>query len=199
MDTPSWLDRLAAEVPAGAQAVALLEAACVEPIVNHSIRVLRYALELRRRESVDALLHSCLLHDVGASWLTTGTERFEVQGAELAAALLAGNGWPRRRWQPVWTAIAVHTSPHIAERIGPVARLVRLAVRADFGEALIDEGLRRTTEAELPRLDIERVLSGIVVDQAVEDGRRAPGGSWPGDLLTAHRTGVGPDARLAAF
>ncbi|MEW2428765.1 HD domain-containing protein [Micromonospora sp. NPDC047644] len=196
-------DSLVHTVPGGPAALALLNDACEPAIVHHSIRVLRYALALREQDNLDVedevLVHSCLLHDIGASRLASGPERFEVQGADLAVNLLIGQGWRTDRLEAVWTAIAVHTSPHIAERISAPARLVRLAVRADFSDDLITPELRRATEDDLPRLDVERVLSGVVVAQAEIDQRRAPGGSWPGDLLAAHRCGSGPDARLAGF
>ena len=198
-----WLRILVEQVPAAPQALALLTASCPAAVMHHSIRVLRYALVLRDAEHADVddavLLHSCLLHDVGASALAVGPERFEVQGADLAVALLVSYGWTPEKRATVWTAIALHTSPHIAERVNAAARLVRLAVRADFGDALIDDDLRQATEGALPRLDIERVLSAVVVEQAAQDERRAPGGSWPAALLSAHRAGSGPDARLAGF
>lgn len=200
---PLWLRRLVERVPTAPQALALLSASCPAAIMHHSMRVLRYAFALRDSETADVddgvLLHSCLLHDLGASALAGGPERFEVQGADLAVALLVGYGWTPARRAAVWAAIALHTSPQIAERISGTACLVRLAVRADFGEALIDADLRKSTEEDLPRLDIERVLSAVVVEQAVQDERRAPAGSWPAALLAAHRAGPGPDARLAAF
>ncbi|EEB93572.1 hypothetical protein MPER_07748 [Moniliophthora perniciosa FA553] len=39
----------------------------------------------------------------------------------------------------VWTAIALHTSPGIAERIDPFTRLVRLGVNMDFSRTVRDE------------------------------------------------------------
>jgi hypothetical protein len=200
---PTWLTATAATAEAGAEAVALVRAACHPAVGNHSFRVLRYAMDLRDRDAVNvdaaALLHSCILHDLGASALAQGWERFEVQGADLAVRLLNGHGWSPEACQPVWTAIALHTTPHIAERISPLARLVRLGVLADFGADLIEPALRRATEAELPRADIERVLSGIVVRQALDDPRRAPAATWPAQLLAAHHSSPDDDSRLTAF
>lgn len=80
-----------------------------------------------------------------------------------------------------------------------MTRLVRLGVRADFGDDLVDPALRRATEAEFPRLDAERVLSAVVVDQAVQDARRAPATSWAAALLAAHRASSDTHGRLRAF
>lgn len=198
-----WLRELTDEVAAGPQALALLSTSCAAAIAHHSARTLRFALAIAEQTGtgVDrtALVHACLLHDLGASGLATGEERFEVQGADLAVALLADHGCTPQQREQVWAAIALHTSPHIAERLSPLSRLVRLGVRADFGEDLIDPALRRRAEDEHPRLDVEHVLSGVVVDLAVRDERRAPPSSWAAALLEAHRSSQRPDARLDAF
>jgi hypothetical protein len=194
---------MTAAVDAGTPALTLVREACAPAVVNHSIRVLRYATVLRDAEGVDVddapLLHSCLMHDLGASGLVRGWERFEVQGADLAVELLTRHGWAPEACAPIWAAIALHTTPHIAERISPLARLVRLGVLTDFGAPLVEPQLRSSTEAALPRADIERVLSGVVVQQALRDERRAPAATWPAALLAAHRADPDADARLAAF
>lgn len=121
--TAAWLVELVDQVPAGREALDLVNGACPTAIAHHSARTLRYALHIADRAQVDvdraALVHACLMHDLGASDLAVGAERFEVQGADLAVALLAEHGWAPERREPVWAAIAVHTSPHIAERMSP--------------------------------------------------------------------------------
>lgn len=203
LDVP-WLVEAAAAVAGGAQTLALVAAAEEPAIAHHSARTHRYAAALAAREGLTGLdagvlFHACLLHDVGASALLTGAERFEVGGADLAATALAAHGYTAEQRQEVWQAVALHTSPHIAERMGPVTRLVRLGVRADFGDDLVDAALRAEVERELPRLDVERVLSRVVVEQALAEPGRAPGVSWPAALLAAHRASPHPDARLTAF
>jgi hypothetical protein len=201
-----WLLKEVDQVVTGPQALALLNRACAPAIVHHSARTLRYALAINQREDLvvdqPALVHACLLHDLGASALATSVERFEVQGAYLAVQFLQqheADGWSPSRRQAVWAAIAVHTSPHIAEHMSPLTRLVRLGVRTDFGEDLVDPEVRHAAEQDHPRHDIERVLSGVVVESALQDERRAPKSSWPAGLLAAHRASTDPDARLAAF
>lgn len=198
---PAWLLELADGVPGGGEVLALVAEVEDPAIAHHSARTLRYATAMVRGEGVDAdvLFHACLLHDIGASPLLTGAERFEVGGADIAAEVVTGHGYSPARAQQVWQAVALHTSPHIAERMGSVTRLVRLGVRADFGDDLVDAGLRERTEVDLPRLDVERVLSRAVVEAGLADPRRAPAASWPGALLAAHRASPDPDARLTAF
>lgn len=66
-----------------------------------------------------------------------------------------------------------------------------MGVRADFGildlqdTQLLDEDGVRELERLLPRLEVEKELGDVVVQQARMTRSKAPGGSWPGDLLRA--------------
>ncbi|KAL9086295.1 MAG: hypothetical protein Q9165_007210 [Trypethelium subeluteriae] len=108
----------------------------------------------------------------------------------------------------VWLAIALHTTPHIAERMGGLVGLVRAGVTRDFGAFSVghteEEGKdereeRERVEAVFPRLEIEKVLGDAVVGQAVERPGKAPRGTWPGGLLEAWRREPGAEGVNAAF
>ncbi len=70
------------------------------PIVDHSIRSFLYARLLAEHEGslADAaydeglLFAACILHDLGLGTGALGNARFEVEGADLAAALLGEYG-----------------------------------------------------------------------------------------------------------
>ncbi|MEL5955712.1 HD domain-containing protein [Streptomyces sp. CLV115] len=175
-------------------------------ILNHSVRVWLLADHMGRREGVDglereALAVACLFHDAGTADLYDGSQRFEVEGADAAHAFLSGHDWPAPLVQKVWEAVALHTSPGIAERMGVLPKLVRLGVMADFGTTNLagtggDEDMAELLK-DLPRMDIEAVLSDVVVSQALRSPGKAPSSSWPGGLLAAHlanpgHTGVNP-------
>lgn len=178
-------------------------------ILNHSLRTYLHAERAAANRSMrvaqdyeqDLLFYACLLHDIGASDRFDGTQRFEVEGADAATGFLVEHGVDGARADQVWQAIALHTSPGIVERRGPIPVLTRLGVQADFGS-----GTELTTaevaelESRYPRLRIEHVLADIVVQQAVRNPAKAPGSSWPGQLLRAHRAGMTtPDGLNAAF
>lgn len=57
----------------------------------------------------------------------------------------------------------------------------------------------RMVEEMLLRLDVERELGDAVVRQARALRSKAPGGSWPGDLLRAADAGPGWDGVNKAF
>jgi hypothetical protein len=187
--------------PAGSEVVNAAEDSmrrALDPAVfNHTLRVLHLAEHLSAEETVpdqEALAVAALFHDSGTAPENNGEQRFEVEGADAAARFLVQRGWSPERTRPVWEAIALHTSPGIAERFGPLARLVRTAVLVDLGR--IELPVPTTPDLEsalagLPRLDVDRVLPEAVAAQALEPGRstKAPPFSWPGALVAEHRAG----------
>lgn len=201
-------------------ALALVQGALSEPILNHSLRTYLIAKWLAKKETSEwaspdkspLLFSAAVCHDLGASDHYSGKQRFEVEGADAAKAHLTAHGVSPEESHKVWTAIAIHTSPGIAERIDPLSRLVRLAVKIDFSPAFREEmGARAVCaeiQAHLPRLDIEKALGDAVVKQAVKipdkvdsltwpSTEKHPSASWPGLLLRAHienpgYTGINP-------
>ncbi|KAI9157963.1 hypothetical protein HJFPF1_05948 [Paramyrothecium foliicola] len=147
----------------------------LEPIFNHSIRVYLIAQWLAEKEGsewtqpqrLDLLFVAAAFHDYGVSSHVHDPQRFEVCGADMAERQLEmDGGFTPEDCRRVWIAIAVHTSPGIAERIDPLARLLRLAVKSDFSRAFATElGVAAycdEIEQLLPRLDVERVLAHAV-------------------------------------
>jgi HD superfamily phosphohydrolase YqeK len=156
-------------------------------ILNHSIRVYLYAKALAAQcNSVystdtakhDLLFVACLFHDIGTTSLYDGPQRFEVEGGDAAVQHLTPFGVGETDKHDVWTAIACHTCPGIAERIGELPRLVRIA-----GEGR--EGLRAQLEERFDRADIKKVLTDAVVEQAKKQPQKAPNATWPGALYRA--------------
>ena len=136
---------------------------------------------------------------MGCATQFDGPQRFEVCGADAATEHLRKFEIDDADIQEVWTAISLHTSPGIAERITPLARFVRLAVLMDFNELgkspLITElelevdggGYRRSIEEKFPRLSAEKVLGDIVVEQGMRQPIKAPASSWAGIMIRAAR------------
>ncbi|MFF2102307.1 HD domain-containing protein [Streptomyces sp. NPDC058202] len=193
--------------PVAERAFGHVRSALDPAIFNHSVRVWLLADHLGRRAAAgieglerEALAVACLFHDAGTAQQYDGPQRFEVEGADAARDFLADHDWPTHLVHEVWQAIALHTSPGIAERMGTLTRLVRLGVLADFGRRDLVEpatdGLLASLD-ELPRLGIESVLGDAVVAQALRCPEKAPSASWPGGLLAAHlanprHSGVNP-------
>lgn len=144
-------------------------------IYNHSQRVRLLALDLANNHDAldaDALVIAALFHDAGTAALYNGPDRFEVEGAHAAARFLIQNRWSEARIKPVWDAIALHTSPGIAENAGPLPALIRGAVRVDFGaqDVALPGGRTLITRAshQFPRERIEVVLANRVTAQVAQ-------------------------------
>ncbi|KAK3632476.1 hypothetical protein LTR56_016358 [Elasticomyces elasticus] len=92
--------------------------------------------------SLTFLQLGAILHDLG--WSTTDTfvspdKRFEVDGANAARTFieqqtlhLGGKTWDKHRGQLLWDAIALHTTPSIAQHKEPEVAATGLGIFADF-------------------------------------------------------------------
>ena len=163
----------------------------IPSVLNHSIRTHAYALlqaeKLNVEFDAELLFVACVLHDLGASEAYDGPQRFEVEAADAAAALMAEYDRSAADVDAVWQAIALHTSPGIAERRGPVPMLTRLGVRTDFFTLEIPDEVRAATEREYPRLGLDHELGELIVAQALKQPEKARGSSWPADLVREHK------------
>ncbi|HEY4224675.1 MAG TPA: HD domain-containing protein [Pseudolysinimonas sp.] len=187
-------------------ALALAQQHETPSVLNHSIRTHRFALRhaellgLKADADFDAelLFVACVLHDIGAFDAFDGPQRFEVEGADAAAALLRDHGRSDADIDLVWQGIALHTSPGIAERRGTLPLLTRVGIRTDFFSVRIPDAERAVIERELPRLGLDHEISALVVAQALRQPEKARASSWPADLLREHyATQGGPLAPTA--
>lgn len=176
------------------EALALAALHEIPSVLGHSIRTHAYALvhaeELGLVDGRDfdgeLLYVACVLHDIGASDAFDGPQRFEVEGADAAADLLRRLGQSEAAVDQVWQAIALHTSPGIVERRGPIPQLTRMGVRTDFFTLQIPDDARAAVEKQYPRLGLDHELAALVVAQALRQPEKARASSWPADLVREH-------------
>ncbi|MCA0380407.1 MAG: HD domain-containing protein [Actinobacteria bacterium] len=152
-----------------------------DAILNHSIRVAKLATAIAESERLhlapEALWVASLFHDFGTVASTSSADRFEVVGGNEAAAFLHRvSPFEAHEVQEIWDAIALHTSPHIAESRGGLTRAIRLGVLMDFGEDVLEHSasIRAQVEAASPRLDVEIVLADLVVSHVLARPEKAP-------------------------
>lgn len=163
------------------------------PIAHHSIRSALFARMLadhRRAEpgrdyDPELLFLACALHDIGLSELGNRHQRFEVDGADTAAEFLSAQGLPAAQVDAVWQAIALHSSPGIAERTGTLCELVRLGVGMDFGRDsdFVSDQTGAAIHAAYPRLSMATSLIDAIVAQGRQRPEKAPAYTLPGQLL----------------
>ncbi|MEV4127254.1 HD domain-containing protein [Nocardia sp. NPDC049707] len=147
-----------------------------EFIYNHVIRGYLFGREIAAsmgmRAGVDyddeLVFVASVLHDLGATDHANGNQRFEVDGADAAAEFLKSRGVEPDRVQPVWNAIALHTSDGLCHRFGPTEAVTQMGIGADivgrFRDELAPEFADRV-HAAYPRHDLGYALSGAIADQ----------------------------------
>jgi HD domain len=203
------------DLPAGPLAEAALSAARdseSSPVFHHSVRSFFFAQLLAARDGCladsdydrDLLFAATVMHDLGAGGLAAGAARFEVEGADLAAGVLRQHGMAESGVDRVWEAIALHTSPGIAERRGLLCYLTRAGVGVDFGRnAEIAAAWAGQIHAAYPRLGMARALTDAIVTHAARSAAAAPPYSLPGELVRERRddgvTGLELAAAAAAW
>lgn len=151
---------------------------------NHCVRSYVFARELAAgtglRAGVDyddeLLMLSCVLHDLGTTDHANGDQRFEMDGADAAAAFLRGRAVEEERIKTVWTAIALHTSVGLAHRFGPIAALAQMGIGADIvgvGKEQLPEGFAARVHAAWPRHDLGYAIAAMIAAQV--EGNPAKG------------------------
>src|SRR5262249_31944491 len=142
-------------------------------IANHSIRSYVFArlaaedrgLRPERDYDPQLLFCACALHDMGLTEACNRGQRFEVDGADLAAEILARHGIAAPDIDLVWQAIALNTSPGIVERRGTLCALTLAGVSVDFGvgAAFVSDAVAAVIHRAYPRLSIGRALTDAIV------------------------------------
>jgi hypothetical protein len=118
------------------QATELLHEHGSEFLYNHSLRVFLFAALNARQNNIryDAELFyvSTMFHDLGlTAYYRSNDKRFEVDGANAARDFLRSHSVSPQSLQLVWDAIALHTSPGIAEYKEPEVALLNYGAAFD--------------------------------------------------------------------
>jgi hypothetical protein len=105
-------------------------------LFHHSSRVFYWGAltGARRGLTFDAelLYAGGMFHDMGLTpQYSSPSDRFEVDGANVARDFLRGHGISQRDIDTVWTAIALHTTPGIPQHMHPIISLVTAGVEMD--------------------------------------------------------------------
>jgi hypothetical protein len=129
------------------------------------------------------------MHDLGLGTSAPGKERFEVEGADLAAALLRQHGVATADVDRVWEAIALHSSIGIADRRGLLTSLTHKGVFTDAGRfAGLPESLRQQVFAAYPQPAGDSSIRDAIVSHAKRSQAAAPPYSIAAELLRQELT-----------
>jgi hypothetical protein len=107
-----------------------------ELLFHHSNRVFLFGALAGQRKTLkvdqELLYIGAMFHDMGLQPpYASAHERFEVDGANAAAAFMRAHGFDHRDIDDVWDAIALHTTPGIPQHKRPVVALVTAGVEMD--------------------------------------------------------------------
>ncbi|MFD3534507.1 HD domain-containing protein [Streptomyces sp. NPDC058664] len=160
----------------------------------------------------ELLYVGAMFHDLGLGEAHRSSgRRFEVDGAEGAAAFLRAQGADEDAVRRVWTAIALHTTPGIPEFMEPEIALVTAGVEYDVLGIGYDDPTAVTPEdrAEIvaahPRPDFKRRIleafaEGVAPRPDTTFGnvkadvlRHYVPGFTPGDFVTTIRNSAWPE------
>jgi hypothetical protein len=105
-------------------------------VFHHSRRVFLFGQYHARRLGVqpdpELLYLAAMFHDTGlVTPFSDAEQRFEVDGADHGRKFLLEHGFSTAAADTVWTAIALHTTPGIPDRMGPEIAALYLGVLTD--------------------------------------------------------------------
>jgi hypothetical protein len=177
--------------------LALVRSTESRPIVDHSIRTFLFARLLAEHEGClnDAaydeqlLFAATVMHDLGLGEHARAHARFEVEGADLAAAVLREHGVAEADVDRVWEAIALHSSHGLADRRGLLTYLTYKGVFIDAGQladAVANE-LRKEVLHAYPKPTEHSYLADAIIEHANRSPAAAPPGSLGAYLLLKQR------------
>ena len=137
----------------------------------------------------DLLFAAAVMHDLGLGEHARGQARFEVEGADLAAAVLREHGVAEADVDRVWEAIALHSSIGLAERRGLLTYLTYKGVFIDVGRLAdaVADGVRKEVLNAYPKPTEGSHIADAIVAHAKRSPAAAPPGSLAAYLLLQQR------------
>lgn len=162
-------------------------------LAHHSVRTYLFGRAIGEAKGLrpdadyddEVLFLGSVLHDLGLTEQGNGRQRFEVDGADLAAEFVSGNGLDDERTRVVWEAIALHTSRGIAHRMRPEIALTHAGTSIDMtglGAGAFPEGLAERVHTAFPRLEQGCGLTKLILDQIAGNPAKAPMGTLPAEI-----------------
>jgi HD superfamily phosphodiesterase len=130
-------------------------------LFHHSSRVYYFGALAGKHRGLkfdhELLYAGAMFHDMGlTSKHKSATDRFEVDGANVARDFLKKHSISIQDIDLVWTAIALHTTPGIPQYMHPVIALVTAGVEMDvlgMGYSGYSDHERKTVVTEHPRTE----------------------------------------------
>jgi hypothetical protein len=140
-------------------------------VFNHVLRTYVFGELLGRAKKLmfdtELFYLGAVLHDLGQTERFMGGQRFEVDGADAAAAFLKDKQVPSELIEIVWDAVALHTSIGIVQRKRPEIALVSAGAGADvvgFGIAQLPAEAVAQVIAAFPRSGFKKTYQKVMAE-----------------------------------
>jgi hypothetical protein len=125
-------------------------------LFNHAMRSWLFAEAIGRAKEIEydqeVVAIGTILHDIGLSASVSGSNRFEVNGADAALSLIRGKGLSDRRAQLIWDLIALNSTPSLALHKEPEVAVGTMGIGLDYSGFGVQA---------LPASDVERILKAF--------------------------------------
>jgi hypothetical protein len=169
-------------------------------LFNHSSRVYYFGALAGKRRGLrfdqELLYAGAMFHDMGLTPKhSSATERFEVDGANVARDFLRQRGINQSDIDTVWTAIALHTTPGVPEHMHPVIALVTAGVEMDVLGLAYDQFSDQQREAVVHAHPREEHFKEGIIQSFYNGIRHKPHttfGNVKGDVIADKESGFKP-------
>lgn len=122
-------------------------------LFNHAMRSWRFAELIGRVKGIafdrEVVAVGTILHDIGLTSAVSGSNRFEVNGADAARSFVKAQGLSDRRAQIVWDLVALNSTPSLALHKEPEVAVGTMGIGLDYGGFGLDA---------VPSGDVDRIL-----------------------------------------
>jgi hypothetical protein len=106
-------------------------------LFNHAMRSWLFAAKIGQSKGLDCDLEvvavGTILHDIGLSAAVSGSNRFEVNGADAARSFVKDRGISNRRAQLIWDLVALNSTVSIALHKEAEVAVGTMGIGLDYG------------------------------------------------------------------
>jgi hypothetical protein len=125
-------------------------------LFNHAMRSWLFAAKIGQIKAIDCdhevVAVGTILHDIGLTAGVSGSNRFEVNGADAALSFIKERGLSDRRAQLIWDLVALNSTPSIALYKEAEVAVGTMGIGLDYGGFGIES---------IPPADIAEILSAF--------------------------------------
>jgi hypothetical protein len=111
-------------------------------LFNHAMRSWLFAAKIGQSKGIDCDLEvvaiGTILHDIGLSAAVSGSNRFEVNGADAARSFVDERGISPRRAQLIWDLVALNSTVSIALHKEAEVALGTMGIGLDYGGFFVE-------------------------------------------------------------